>query len=263
MNRLTPPIFTFLVLAVFADAAQAAFISDIFQPSSSDASIHQLLKPLFGGLVDEAMGDGNSGPTALTDIIKFLLENIIVPFGGLLLLYSSYAGISSAALQGEMYGGKSQSYWVAVRTVIGFGMVTPAGGLKGLALINLLLMTLTLHGVGAASSLWSTVVEQVTKNPVKLTASAPSTELFDTMLRGFMCAYIYNDVVTERGETPLPAEQLKEWTLLSSDSTLEMYGWTKSGARRDGGCGTITIKKDVDSGTIANLPGVTSLASIE
>jgi conjugal transfer/type IV secretion protein DotA/TraY len=222
-----------------------------------------LLKPLFGGLVDEAMGDGNSGPTALTDIIKFLLENIIVPFGGLLLLYSSYAGISSAALQGEMYGGKNQSYWVAIRTVIGFGMVTPAGGLKGLAVINLFLMTLTLHGVGAASSLWSTVVEQVTKNPVELTASSPSTNIFDTMLLGFMCAEIFNDYASGGDLSTLTPENEKTWTLLSSDSSMEVYGWTRAGARNNGGCGTITIKKDVDVGTVANLPGVNGLASIQ
>lgn len=269
MNRLTVLVSTFLALIVFTDAAQAAFISNIFEPVATDASVQQLLRPMFGGLVDAALGSGDGGnATILTRVIKFELEFIVVPFGGLLLLYSLYHGLSVSAMSGELYGDKKSAYYIAARTVIGFAMVTPASGLKGLALGNLFLMWLTLSGVGAASSLWNVVVDEVTKNPIIMTNNSPNTELFDTMLLGEVCAAIYKDAVTEAGENDVPVDQLKTWSILRNDSQQTRYGWIKpesgGGGNSDGGCGHVNIDRAADIGVDANIPGTSyQLGSIK
>lgn len=255
----------FIVLLVFSSGSQAAFISDVFQPSSTDASVRMLLRPLFGGLVDEAMGDGGvGGDTALSNIIKFALVNIIVPFGGLLLLYSTYMGISMSALSGEIFGDRKNAYFVAVRTVIGFGMIAPTPIIKGLALVNLLLMWLTLHGVGGASSEWGVVVDEFTKNPIILTSAHPPKDLFDGMLQGEICAAIYNDTITEGGETDVPDGQKKQFAKISSGNKYDLLGWPKKGVKtNDGGCGTIRIERKADLGTVDTLVPLGSIKSID
>jgi conjugal transfer/type IV secretion protein DotA/TraY len=264
MNRFL--LCSFIILLFFSAGSQAAFISDVFQPSPTDASVQNLLKPLFGGLVDEAMGNGGGdGGTALTNIIKFLLVNIIVPFGGLLLLYSTYVGISMSAMTAELFGDKKAAFWVAVRTVIGFGMVAPAPMLKGIALVNLFLMWITLHGVGGSSSEWGVVVDEFTKNPIILASSAPDTTVFDAMLRGEMCAAIYNDAVTQAGENPLPADQLKTWTILFDAMNRRKIGWIKPGwnGLSDGHCGYVYIKRDAEIGVDAHITGTKELGSLK
>ncbi|MGZ5801443.1 MAG: hypothetical protein ACXWJZ_12505 [Burkholderiaceae bacterium] len=105
MNRFL--LCSFIALLFFSAGAQAGFISDVFEPFSSDVSVQQLLRPLFGGLVDAVLGSGGDGEaTVLMQIIKFLLASIVVPFGGLLLLYSTYHGLSASALTGELFGDK-------------------------------------------------------------------------------------------------------------------------------------------------------------
>lgn len=259
MNRIA--LISLLFLAT-ADV-QAGFISDVFEPSSTDVSVQQLLRPLFGGLVDAALGSGGDGEgTVLTQIIKFLLTSIVIPFGGMLLLYSTYVGISMSALSGEIFGDKKSAYYVAARTVIGFGMVAPAPGLKGLALVNIFLMWLTLHGAGGASSEWGIVVDQITSKPVILTSSTPDTSSFDAMLRGEICAAINNNVVTEAGENDVPADQLKRWSLLSNDGSKTIIGWKRAGGTTSGGCGRITVDRTAEIGIDAHIPVVGELGSV-
>jgi conjugal transfer/type IV secretion protein DotA/TraY len=253
----------FISLLFFATGAQAGFISDVFEPVSSDVSVQQLLRPLFGCLVDSVLGSGGDGEaTVLMQIIKFLLVSIVVPFGGLLLLYSTYHGISAGAMTGELFGDKNVAYWVAVRTVIGFGMVAPTPFLKGLGLINLTLMWLTLSGVGAASSLWSVVVDQVTSKPIILTSSTPDTAVFDAMLRGEICAAIYNNDISEAGENHDHDGQFKKWSLLSNDSSQTIIGWKREGGTTSGGCGRIIVDRSASIGIDAHISQVGELGTV-
>lgn len=171
--------------------AQAVFVSDIFRPPATDLSVWMLREAL-GPLVAEEMG-GSSGNIVATDIITWMLSHIVIPLGGIILLYSSYLGLSHAGMSAELFGDKKQAYWVAARTIFAFGMVTPAPGLKGLALINLFVISWTLHGAGAASSLWVQVSKSLTSTAISGNPSQINKDLFDKMLLGEMCAATYNE----------------------------------------------------------------------
>ncbi|MGZ5801444.1 MAG: DotA/TraY family protein [Burkholderiaceae bacterium] len=141
-------------------------------------------------------------------------------------------------------------------------MVAPAPFLKGLGLINLFLMWLTLSGIGAASSLWYVVVDQVTSKPIILTSTTPDTYVFDAMLRGEICAAIYNNVISDAGETHDFDFQFKKWALLSKDSSQTIIGWKRDGGTTSGGCGRIIVDRSANIGIDAHIPSLGELGSV-
>lgn len=259
MNRTLRWLLPLALLAA-VPAAQAAFIAEEFQPSASDFSVQWLLSPMLGPLVADIMGSGSGSMSPFLAVVAWTLSHIVVPLGGVLLLYSTYMGISHSSMHAELFGDKRQAYWVAVRTVLAFGMVAPAPGLSGLALVNVLLMSLTLHGVGAASSLWGVAVDALTKTPVIMSDTSAPTRLWDAMLRQAICAAGYNAAMASDQGQPVA-----DWTLtfqtLSDNDTETRMGW-KSPTHERGNCGQIIIKKTGDLGTFT-ISSLTSFSTMD
>lgn len=247
----------FVLAATAVTPAHAVFVSDALKPPSTDLSVW-MLREVFGGLVDEIMGSGGGVDTVATKVIAWMLSTIIVPLGGLILLYSSYLGISHSSMHGELFGDKKQAYWVAVRTVVAFGLVTPAPALKGLALINLLIMTISLHGVGGATSLWVSSSDALMKTPTFGVIPDQSPALFDGLLRGELCAAAYNQFVAAQGDPPGPVVALKK--IADSDDTAA-WAWAR-GNSNGGFCGEFSAEKAVpEPPTIASPLQVSTVSA--
>jgi conjugal transfer/type IV secretion protein DotA/TraY len=242
VNNRTASLRLVICFAVFMAVSMPAeaFISDVLTPSSTDFSVWMLRQAL-GSLVDEVMGSGGGQQTVLLVAIAWLLRWLIIPLGGIILLYSSYMGISHASMNGEIFGDKKLAFWVAVRTVLAFGMVTPAPALKGLALVNLFIMTIVLHGVGGASSMWVATSDGLMTTPTFGTIPEQSPALLDGLLRGELCAAAYNQFVAADGDPPGPTVALKR---VSDTPTKAAYAWSRGDAN-SGFCGEFFAEKSV------------------
>jgi conjugal transfer/type IV secretion protein DotA/TraY len=250
VNNRTASLRLVIFFGVFMAASMPAeaFIADVLTPPSTDFSVW-ILRQVLGSLVDEVMGSGGGQQTVMLVVIAWLLKHLIIPIGGLILLYSSYMGISHSSMSGEIFGGHKQAYWVAVRTVIAFGLVAPAPALKGLALVNLFLMSLTLHGVGGASSVWGESSDALMTTPTFGTYAQQSPALFDGLLLGELCAAAYNQYVAADGDPPGPTVALKK---VSDTPTKAAWAWARGDAN-SGFCGEFFGEK-----TVADPPVIAS-----
>ncbi|MGZ4953514.1 MAG: DotA/TraY family protein [Methylobacter sp.] len=230
----------FFALAMMSSMPAEAFIADVLTPPSTDFSVW-ILRQVLGSLVDEVMGSGGGQQTVMLVVIAWLLKHLIIPIGGLILLYSSYLGISHSSMTGEIFGGQKQAYWVAVRTVIAFGLVAPAPALKNLALTNLFMMSLTLHGVGGASNIWAAESDALMTKPTFGTSAQQSPALLDGLLRGNLCAAAYNQYVAAEGDPPGPTVALKK---VSDTPTKAAWAWARGDAN-SGFCGEFFAEKAV------------------
>jgi len=139
MKRNLKYLFS-LVLILMMNQAWAV---DLFTPVAGDVSV-QWLQKLFGGV--------NGGSDSLSGLFG-LMNSAALTLGGLIAAYTVLAGAMQTAHEGEMGGKAFSSLWVPIRTVIGAALVVPVS--SGYCLVQVLVMWLTLQGVGLADAAWS------------------------------------------------------------------------------------------------------------
>jgi conjugal transfer/type IV secretion protein DotA/TraY len=128
----------------------------IFQPSKGDISI-KYLKATFGYVADFLDGD-----EALLNKMFKSFNTVVMALAFILLMYILIFVIGNMASRGEFLGKKNDSPWWIARTMVGVGCCVP---LKfGYSLIQIFMMWVVVQGVGAADTLWSNVVDYLSKD---------------------------------------------------------------------------------------------------
>lgn len=158
-------LFTLFEL-LFADPNYQDIKKDLFKISDSDLS-RNILANIFGNI--------NVGGVNLLDIKRyssnFQLAPIIKIFNyGILLFASSYISYSLiiSALNYSQHGGpmeaEKHSSWLPARMIMGSIMLIPNA--SGYTIVQAIVMSVVLSGVGLADFIWGKVVQQVSQHGV-------------------------------------------------------------------------------------------------
>lgn len=143
---------TTLVLA--ADSGVPMDIPSFFKPVPDDLSIW-FLGNIFGS--DLIQGDNISDIKLLSRVFG-MFNQIALTVGMIIVVYTIIAGALNTAHEGKPLGEKWNSVWMPVRTSLGIAMLVPKGG-SGYCMAQYLVMWLTLQGVGAADTVWGTMLD--------------------------------------------------------------------------------------------------------
>jgi hypothetical protein len=135
---------------------------NLFQFASNDKSLSYLYQ-IFGsmnGVINPAGGFVQAGTsvTLLGTMFK-TFNSVILAVGALLVVYMTVVGVMATAHEGEFMGKKWNNIWIPIRTVLGIAALVPTG--SGYSAIQIIMMWVIVQGIGAADTLWNTVLGYV------------------------------------------------------------------------------------------------------
>lgn len=159
--RLHLRLITAGLMAVPAGAFAADPVK--WNPPPDDASLG-ILREVFGNVVDFVIGNGVSaaelGNNNTVLAAGFEVFNTAILFLAMIFVaYSSIMGVVNTAHDGEFLGKKMSSIWVPIRTVGGSALLLPLAG--GFSLIQIMILWLTLQGVGVGDKAWQAMLGRI------------------------------------------------------------------------------------------------------
>lgn len=135
------------------DAGVPLDIPSFFKPVPDDLSIW-FLGNIFGS--DLIQGSRISDIKLLSRVFG-MFNQVVLVVGMIIVTYTVVAGSLNTASEGKALGEKWNSVWMPVRTSLGIAMLVPKGG-SGYCMAQYLVMWLTIQGVGAADTVWGTML---------------------------------------------------------------------------------------------------------
>src|SRR3990167_1726185 len=149
---------------------------NFFQIAPQDQSLYYL------GTIFGLVGDllpVQQAPLLLSIMFKFI-NTVALSIGAALVIYVTVVGLLKTAAEGEFLGRQWNSLWVPIRTVLGIAALFPTA--TGYSAIQVIIMWIVLQGIGAADTLWNTVLnyKAVVGNPTA-TVMIPAPTISDTM----------------------------------------------------------------------------------
>jgi defect-in-organelle-trafficking protein DotA len=168
MSKLLKPIILLLLLLVipaevfaqqisFPGGGQAGYfnfsggpgsIVPSFTPSPTDLSLSYL------GQIFGTVGTVLHGTSGQMLGQLFLVFNIgILVLAGIFLIYTIVMTVLNTAHEGEFMGRKWNSAWIAIRTVLGLGLLVPSPT-TGYSIIQVIVMWVVIQGAGFANMAW-------------------------------------------------------------------------------------------------------------
>src|SRR5580698_1045403 len=127
-----------------------------FQYGPNDASIGYL-NQIFGSM--NGVIPGGAGSVSLMGTMFKTFNSVILAIGALMVLYVTIVGVVQTAHEGEFMGQKWKSIWIPLRVVFGIVALVPTG--SGFSGIQIVMMWVIIQGIGAADTLWNTVLSYV------------------------------------------------------------------------------------------------------
>ena len=202
--------FVALALPYLALAQDQPFAPEPLRPAETDVSV-RLLHGLLGSAIDKIrLADSLTG----ADIGPFgdlfnLFNSFLLLVLGLLLFVKAVMAVLDTAHEGEALGTERSTVWTPLRIVFGVVMLVPM--INGMALAQVLVLWITLGGVGLANGVWDQAVDQFSKAALYTEPPpAQARQLAVAMLASNVCEMIVNDIpargstkyrVTFQGET--------------------------------------------------------------
>jgi conjugal transfer/type IV secretion protein DotA/TraY len=127
---------------------------NLFTYTSGDQSV-AYLSQLFGSI-------GTILPVTATTVLGTMFKTLnttALVLGSILVVHTTVVGLLKTAQEGEFLGKQWNSLWVPLRTVMGIAALFPTS--TGYSILQVLMMWFILQGVGAADTLWSTVLSYI------------------------------------------------------------------------------------------------------
>jgi uncharacterized membrane protein YgcG len=128
----------------------------LFTWAPSDQSIY-FLDQVFG-YMDNVL----PAPEGMTTIVSIMLKTVntmALVMGSILIITTTIRGLLKTAQEGEFLGKEWSSFWVPVRTLVGVASLFPTAA--GYSILQIMLMWVVVQGIGAADTLWVTVLQYV------------------------------------------------------------------------------------------------------
>jgi hypothetical protein len=142
-----------------------------FTPSSNDQSIYYL-DQMFG-YMNNVLPVNTGALTIMGAMFKTVNTTALV-VGSIVVLNTIIVGLLKTASEGEFLGRQWSSFWVPFRTVMGVAALFPTPA--GYSMLQIIMMWIIVQGIGAADTLWTTVLEFVSqKGSIYYNAVAPGT----------------------------------------------------------------------------------------
>lgn len=165
-----------------------------FNPLPTDLSV-SYLGQIFGTV--GTVLHGTSGQI-LGQIFKVFNIGMLV-IAGIFLIYTIIMTVLNTAHEGEFMGRKWNSAWIAVRTVLGLGLLVPSAT-TGYSTVQVIVMWVVIQGVGFANLAWYSALNYIRVGGQVYTA--PSTDissminLAGTILEMQVCMYNAQNVTS-------------------------------------------------------------------
>jgi len=147
---------------------------DLFTFAANEATAGSIfyLGDIFGNVGTVLTG---SGPALLSVMFK-VFNTTVLALGSLIVTYTAVLSVILTAHEGEFLGKKFGNFWIPLRTVMGIAALVPTA--TGYSYLQIGMMWFILQGIGAADTLWTTVVNYVQSGgstaPISATAAAES-----------------------------------------------------------------------------------------
>lgn len=130
-----------------------------------------------------------AGPALLGKMFQ-VFNTSVLALGSLIVTYTTVVSILATAHEGEALGKKFHTMWIPVRTVMGIAALVPTS--SGYSYLQIALMWFIIQGVGAADTLWTTVVNYVasgyaTKGSSPGTADKTLEMQFGELFQSLVC----------------------------------------------------------------------------
>lgn len=131
-------------------------MTGLFTIAPNDQSVYYLGQ-IFG-VISGVLPAGGSVPLLLGAMFQ-TLNTMFLTVGAIVVVYVTIVGVIKTASEGEFLGRQWDKTWVPLRTVFGIAALFPSG--SGYSMIQVFIMWLILQGVGAADTLWNTVLNYI------------------------------------------------------------------------------------------------------
>ncbi len=145
-----------LLLTSATAMAQNVDLPTFFTPSEEDLAVWYLGNIFGSELIQH--GDMPIPDQVLMSNLFGMFNQVCMVVGIIIIIYTMLAGTLNTANEGKPLGEKWNSMWMPVRSVIGIALLVPKGG-SGYVLSQYIVMWLTLQGIGAADTMWNTMVD--------------------------------------------------------------------------------------------------------
>lgn len=135
-----------------------------FKIATDDRSITYLYS-IFGSMNGVVYNPQNENATPVGVGITLLgtmfktFNTTILALGALILVYTTVVGVIKTAHEGEFMGKSWNNIWIPLRIVFGIAALVPTQ--SGYSGIQLIMMWVMVQGIGAADTLWNTVLGYV------------------------------------------------------------------------------------------------------
>ena len=126
---------------------------------ATDMSI-QYLYTIFGPM-NGVIASETAGSITITMLgTMFQVFNAtVLAVGALMVVYVTVVGVMATAHEGEFMGKNWNNIWIPIRTVLGIASMVPTS--EGYSGIQIVMMWVVMQGIGAADTLWNTVLGYV------------------------------------------------------------------------------------------------------
>ncbi|MCA8355516.1 DotA/TraY family protein [Burkholderia cepacia] len=223
--------------------SQAAFASNLFDPSSSDVSI-KVLGAIFGGLLD------NGGLDPLLSGIKTFNSGVLL-IGGVLAAYTIFSSVINTAHEGEVLGKAYSSAWLPIRYSLGTALVLPVIG-GGYCVMQAIVMWLVVQGIGLADAVWSSFMSNPTSSANTKATMANRQAIYNTAKTAFTNSICYRSYQLAVNNAP---DVLKFVTSYKYEirETADGFEYGDSDAAiRTKGCGVVSYPQIPTNTTVKN-----------
>ena len=144
-----------IVIFLFPEKSTAG----IFDAPITDKSI-EYLGMIFGGSVGKLnLGLDPESTTFLSHLFQ-LFNGIILGIAIFILAYVGIISTVNTAQEGQVMGKKWSSVWIPLRSAVGLLLLAPMPG-TGYSFLQVTIMWIVLHGVGAADHIWNFVLNNM------------------------------------------------------------------------------------------------------
>jgi hypothetical protein len=136
----------------------------LFTIAPNDQSVYYLMQ-IFGVMGDVfpplqvKPGDAPTSVPLLLGAMFKTINTMFLTVGAIVVVYITVVGVIKTASEGEFLGKHWDKTWVPLRTVFGIAALFPTS--NGYSMIQVGIMWLIIQGVGAADTLWTTVLNYV------------------------------------------------------------------------------------------------------
>lgn len=183
-------------------------ITPSFTPSATDQSV-SYLGQIFGTV--GTVLHGTSGQM-LGQLFKVFNIGILV-LAGIFLIYTIVMTVLNTAHEGEFMGRKWNSAWIAIRTVLGLGLLVPSPT-TGYSTIQVIVMWVVIQGAGFANMAWYTALGYLASGGEVYTPPATDTatmvDLVGNVLDMQVCMYYAQNVAQTNQKNLQQAQQQQQ-----------------------------------------------------